>query len=107
MRWMAPVMPLILLLAGTGAVQAQALWTDHTPANPPARDAHAMAYDSARGRVVMFGGYDGGVFGDTWEWDGNNWRRRTPLSSPAARSAPALAYDSARGRVVLFGGRDS
>ena len=33
------------------------VWVDKTPAtSPSARDAHAMAYDSARGRIVLFGG---------------------------------------------------
>lgn len=38
------------------------------------RNAHALAYDSTRGRVVLFGGADASkVRGDTWEWDGNSW----------------------------------
>jgi hypothetical protein len=39
----------------------------------PARFKHAMAYDEARRRVVLFGGAGAGSFGelsDTWEWDG-------------------------------------
>lgn len=37
------------------------LWLDNlAPQNPPARKGHAMAYDSRRGRVVLYGG-------DTWE----------------------------------------
>jgi len=40
-----------------------------------------MAYDARRRRAVLFGGHDFGahagvsVFGDTWEWDGNEWSR--------------------------------
>jgi len=67
-----------------------------------------MAYDSARGRVVLFGG--GGnsyLLGDTWEWDGSSWTERTPSVSPSARFASAMAYDAARGVVVLFGGSDA
>ncbi len=30
-----------------------------------------MAYDAARGQVVLFGGYSGGLLGDTWVWNGN------------------------------------
>ena len=64
-----------------------------------------MAYDSQRGRVVLFGGYgDSGGLADTWEWDGSTWVERTPATSPPARSGHAMAYDSQRGRVVLFGG---
>lgn len=36
---------------------------------PPARAVSAMAYDSARGKVVMFGGENNsGFLGDTWEY---------------------------------------
>jgi len=64
-----------------------------------------MVYDSARGRVVLFGGYGSPpVFGDTWEWDGSNWVERTPATSPTDRYGHEMVYDHARGRVVLFGG---
>ena len=80
-------------------------WIERTPAtSPPARFSHAMAYDSARRRVVLFGGWNGARLGDTWEWDGNVWTERTTAVSPSARTGPAMAYDSARARVVLFGG---
>jgi len=79
-------------------------WTQLAPATaPPARENHALAYDLARGRTVLFGGPS---LSDTWEWDGTNWSDRSPpvASSPAFRSNPALAYDSLRARTVLFGG---
>jgi hypothetical protein len=78
-------------------------------AGPSARDAHAMAYDSRRGRVVLFAGaneYSREDFSDTWEWDGAAWIERTPATSPPLRFGHAMAYDAARGRVVLFGGYD-
>src|SRR5512134_80585 len=38
--------------------------------SPLSRNGHAMAYDSARGRVVLFGGVrSSGYLADTWEWD--------------------------------------
>src|SRR4030095_9398496 len=38
------------------------------------RNAHGMAYDNKRGRVVLFGGADAlKVCSDTWEWDGKRW----------------------------------
>ncbi len=42
---------------------------------PPARWDHAMAFDGARGAIVLHGGSDDSV--DTWEYDGLNWYRRT------------------------------
>jgi hypothetical protein len=48
---------------------------------PPARTHHAMAYDAARDRIVLFGGtVDGANAGDTWERDGatGRWTRLGP-----------------------------
>jgi Putative metal-binding motif len=64
-----------------------------------------MAYDSARQRVVLFAGYAGGFFADTWEWNGNDWVEQSLTPRPSARGVHAMAYDSARGSVVLFGGQ--
>jgi hypothetical protein len=82
-------------------------WVQRAPnTSPPARRSHALVFESARGRVVLFGGTGstGAELSDTWEWDGTDWLQRTPLTSPPARYGHTLAYDSARGRVVLFGG---
>ena len=73
-----------------------------------------LVYDSARGVLVLFGGFywnpDTGdivLLGDTWEYDGVNWVQRSPASNPSARYYHAMAYDSARGVTVLFGGHDT
>ncbi len=93
-------------------------WAQRFPLSFPAvRGGHAMAYDSARQRVVMFGGTTAGVdatnrppevfHGDTWEWDGSNWFERTPLgSTPGARHEHAMAYDPVARVTYLFGGLD-
>ena len=85
-----------------------AAWIERTQAaSPPLRFGHAMAYDAARGRVVLFGGYDsafGLALGDTWEWDGNVWVEALPATAPPGRYGHAMVYDSARQRVVMFGG---
>jgi hypothetical protein len=85
-------------------------WAPKTPAtSPAARWGHALAYDAARQRVVLFGGRNvlSTPFGDTWEWDGVSWIQRTPASRPIARSFHAMTYDVVRQRVVLFGGQDA
>jgi uncharacterized protein (TIGR03437 family) len=83
-------------------------WTKKSPpTSPPARFAHAMAYDSARGQVVLFGGTSANLFADTWVWDGANWTQKSLLSSPPVRTFGAMAYDSAHGQVVLFGGNSN
>jgi hypothetical protein len=65
-----------------------------------------MAYDASRGQVILFGGADaaGNAMNDTWEWDGADWTRRTPVDSPSRRLYHAMAYDASRGEIVLFGG---
>ena len=72
---------------------------------PAARYEHAMVYDAARDRVVMFGGRNGVIYLDeTWEWDGSDWIRRTPSASPGQRAGHEMVYDTERRVVVLFGG---
>ena len=69
---------------------AQVEWTERVLRN---RGHHAMAFDSARGRVVLFGGSPRTA--DTWEWDGSDWTRRFPQTIPPdavhqMENAPAL-----------------
>ena len=89
---------------------ARGYWTpSYQGGQPVHRYADAMAYDSNRGRVVLFGGRgpdpDGfdTLFGDTWEWDGAQWYFRA-TNGPAPRASHTMAYDQARGVTVLYGG---
>ncbi|MBI3893176.1 MAG: PKD domain-containing protein, partial [Candidatus Wallbacteria bacterium] len=84
-------------------------WTQLFPSTaPPGRRETALAFDSSRGRVVLFGGTVNYAFvSDTWEWDGTNWTQKTTSVSPVARVGHSLAYDPVRSRVVLFGGQDA
>lgn len=68
------------------------------------RSDHALAYDGARGRTVLFGGYRGSsLSSETWEWNGTSWELRTPSVSPVpVRFGHAMAYDSARRKTVLL-----
>jgi hypothetical protein len=78
-------------------------WTQIKPTtSPPARSSHALAYDSARKRTVLFGGWSGSTsLTDTWEWDGQSW---TQIQTTTAPSSPGvMAYDSVRQRTVLWG----
>jgi hypothetical protein len=94
----------LIVLATTAIVSsAGAGQTPQTEAPPPAYSVGA-AYDSNRGRLVVFGGYLNGTYvGDTWEWDGKAWHR-VSARGPAARNSPALVYDAAHHQIVLFGG---
>jgi hypothetical protein len=81
-------------------------WRQRFPVDAPsARTGHALAYDAARRRVVLFGGSNvTGVLADTWEWDGMTWTRRVSTLSPPARAGHAMTYDPVKRVVVLFGG---
>lgn len=83
-------------------------WTNLTPNLAPKVGGAAMAYDSSRNRIVVFGGAMAGdpilESDQTWEWDGTSWTRRLTLVSPPARWMHAMVYDSARQRIVIFGG---
>ncbi len=90
-------------------------WTELHPANhPSARAGHSLAFDAARGEVVLFGGDEtdsldlqGPYLNDTWVWNGANWEFRSPMDSPTPRFRHAMAYDALRQRIVLFGGNDT
>ncbi|MBK8101525.1 MAG: hypothetical protein IPK26_30970 [Planctomycetes bacterium] len=86
-------------------------WNLRTPTpSPAAATLPRMAFDTARGRAVLFGGWDAPVgnivFQDTWEWDGTTWTQRAPAFVPTERESHVMAYDLQRGRTVMWGGQD-
>lgn len=87
---------------------ATGAWTAmNTATSPPLLSLPNMVFDSARGVIVLFGGYNQTSqqnSNETWEFNGTNWVRRFPASSPDPRNSPLMAYDSDRQVVVLYGG---
>jgi hypothetical protein len=87
-------------------------WTQLHPATSPSpRFAPAMAYDAAHGQLLLFGGICGSgptpvgpALGDTWSWDGTNWKQLHPANSPSPRPQALMAYSPVLHGVVLFGG---
>ncbi|MFY9345466.1 MAG: kelch repeat-containing protein, partial [Planctomycetota bacterium] len=84
-------------------------WSLQSPATvPPARSEHALAFDPASGRTVLYGGTAfavspaSGALADAWQWDGVDW---SPLPPPqvAPLELPQLAHD---GQRLLLCGRD-
>jgi hypothetical protein len=93
---------------------------------PAPRQFASMVYDTARGRVLLFGGrvmesatpvdpidspppQQGSDFNDLWEWDGDQqlWTQLEADASfprPPGRESAGLAWDSTRSCLVLFGG---
>lgn len=83
-------------------------WQELSPdGNPGARCLHTAAYDSRRGRMIMFGGQRGaGALDDTWAFDfsAGNWEELAPGTGPGGRKFPASTYDAVNDRFVVLGG---
>jgi hypothetical protein len=103
-------------------------WTDQTweminHTGPSARSGHAMAFDPKRDVLVLHGGYSGDhsiadylsastygthydeefLLDDTWEWDGNEWKKVYEDGPYPSRSAQ-MVFDEQRNELVLIGG---
>jgi thermitase len=83
-----------------------ASWLQLAPSGPPELSNHQIVYDTARDRVVLFGGLR--IFGfsasnETWEWDNNTWTQ-VSTAGVSPRYGHGLAYDQARSVTVLYGG---
>ena len=71
-------------------------WTQYEDIGPAPRSRPAMAYDSKRQRIILFGGSAGSInFNNTWEWDEENWTQ-VAGTGPSALGGHAIAYDSRR-----------
>jgi hypothetical protein len=77
------------------------VWTrQHPRTTPSALDGTAFAYDASSGQVVMFGGigfsgHAGGLYNQTWTWNGSDWSLRggstwpaVPVPAPSPVSVP-------------------
>ena len=74
--------------------------------SPAARNYSALAYDSDRGQVVLFGGWGADAYGDTWLSTASScWQHVSTTSSPSPRWSPAAAFDPDRHQTILYGGR--
>ena len=63
-----------------------------------------MAYDTATGTGVLFGGLSsrGRLLRDTWTWDGTTWTKQAPTANPPRQTGVAMASDAATGTVVMW-----
>ncbi len=88
-----------------------AAWNQLAVVGPSARSGAAMAYDTDREVVVLFGGFFKPLQGpnvyhqDTWEWNGINWSLRSQ-TGPTGRLQATMTYDQSTERMLLFGGQD-
>ncbi|MDP3502666.1 MAG: kelch repeat-containing protein [Myxococcales bacterium] len=84
---------------------AGADWVQRITPQPTSAYATAVAWDSVRQRLVLFGGRGSTArLAETWELGPSGWLQRTLVTSPPPRSGHDMAYDPVRQRVVLFGG---
>lgn len=88
-------------------------WISRTSVNRPRElRAMAMAYDSHRQRIVLFGGKSGDVacptptYSETWEWNGVAWSAPSLLNAPPDRAFHAMAFDPLSRRSIVFGGQN-
>ncbi|MDQ6720126.1 MAG: hypothetical protein M3003_04940 [Candidatus Dormibacteraeota bacterium] len=106
--WALAVVAVLLAVAIVATIVLGARVLHSVPARPgPAPQPRAeasIAYDEARGQMVLFGGGWAGPANETWTWNGKSWTHQHPAISPPGRQQAAMAYDAARHRVVLFGG---
>ncbi|HVZ74593.1 MAG TPA: kelch repeat-containing protein [Polyangia bacterium] len=91
-------------------------WEDRPAAtgttSPVGRYYHAIAYDSARRVIVMYGGHAqvtglNADIDDSWEWDGNakTWTETTPPGvRPLPRENHGMTFDTVRGTTYMYGG---
>lgn len=75
---------------------------------PSGRSDHAMIYEPAFDRLVVFGGYDGGFRNDAWMLSlggSQSWTMLAPGNPPpSVRDIMHAVYDPYGARMVLFGG---
>lgn len=100
-----PLSVSVLAAALSTLANAQVTWTQVGAANAP-DPFGGSAWDSARSRLVAFGGESGGnPTGTLREWNGSQWLT-PPIAgqTPSVRTRPAMAFDATRGVTVMFGG---
>lgn len=85
-------------------------WTELTPkVSPPARQHYGTAFDAARGKLVIFGGFNNGLLNDTWDFDprSGGWQQTLLTGeSPSPRGRQEAVYARDRNAVFFFGGSD-
>jgi len=79
-------------------------WLLRSAASPPGmRSGPAVAYDSNRGVVVLYGDmHPNRVQRDTWEWDGQQWSQNAAVQGPDITYQAHMTFDSRRNVMVLM-----
>ncbi len=78
-------------------------WNEEFPALVPPSYGPVAAYDSARRRIVLYGGLGMNYTSHaTYEWDGQQWYATMALPAGPVYGPHYLAYDEARGECVML-----
>ncbi|MFW9810423.1 MAG: kelch repeat-containing protein, partial [Candidatus Thorarchaeota archaeon] len=79
-------------------------------AQPDARGAHSMTFDSYNGVAVIFGGtsFEGGIHSLhdtlTYTYASDQWAELTCTTTPPARSNHAMVYSNQTNEIIMYGG---
>ena len=79
-------------------------WTQRATTGPSTRVHQSIAFDRARGRVVLFGGFNSASqqeLRDIWEWDGTSWQQSS-VSGASNTIALGVAYDEKTAATYLY-----
>ena len=91
----------LALLCVAATASAQVKWT--MPGNLiPALIHHAVAYDSARQQVVLFGGRSASRHDETWVWGGTLWTEQQPAMRPSERESETSSSKVRSSRRLRF-----
>lgn len=77
-------------------------------ATPQPRARHSAVWDPRSGRMLVFGGFMGGVehLGDLWAYDpaDDRWAELKTGQAPLPRADHAAVWDGASGQMLVYGG---
>src|SRR5690349_9319768 len=97
---------LMMVVSPVAARASESAWNLLT--GPVQRRSSSLVFDSARNRVVVFGGHGvSGYLGETWTLDlsTRQWAQMQPSGTPPSdRSEHSAIYDPIRDRMIVFGG---
>jgi hypothetical protein len=77
------------------------------PSQPDGRRGHVISSIYGTDKVLLFGGYDGNYFNDTWVYDlsDDEWTNMEPTGvKPSARHSLAMSFIHGTDKILLFGG---
>jgi hypothetical protein len=83
-------------------------WSQRATSGPPARFHQNLAYDRARQRVILYGGFilPNTELRDIWEWDGTTWRNAT-VATPAGEISLGSFFDEKSNAFYVFASKDN